>query len=80
MIERRHEERRQSQQGLVASAHYVCPSCPFEGDEESMIEHAQIIGHVAIIQHTNRDLVLVPVGEPHDHELDRMMDEGCPNG
>lgn len=29
------------------SPHYTCPFCPFEGDEEAMIDHAQDCGHIA---------------------------------
>lgn len=64
VTDRRQGERRQMK---PISQHFRCPSCPFEGDEAAMIDHAQIQGHVAV---------------PADlfDDVSRMDDEGCPNG
>jgi hypothetical protein len=51
--------------GGIDSRLFRCPSCPFEGGEDAMVQHAMDCGHIA-----------QPV---EDEELSRMADEGCPN-
>lgn len=32
---------------VLPCPHYVCPFCPFEGDEAAMADHALDCGHIA---------------------------------
>lgn len=53
---------------------FACPSCPFRGGEDAMIEHAQAVGHIALpVERRVRDRRV------EEDEMSRMADEGCPN-
>lgn len=62
---------------VVDDRTFKCPSCPFEGGEDAMIDHAQMVGHVAV---PASDPVPQRRATDHDHDVSRMDDEGCPNG
>lgn len=59
---------------IVDARIFRCPSCPFMGGEDAMVDHAQAVGHIALPERR--------LSQRHDEEdeLTRMMDEGCPNG